>query len=342
MKLMTNLAFPGLGIGEFSLDKIAFSIGPLSIRWYALCITTGIILAFLYAGWRGKKNEGIIFDDVIDVGLWTVILGILGARLYYVLTTLDEYHYDSLLKVFAIWEGGIAIYGAVIGGCLGIVISCLCKKLNWRKFFDMTAPGVMLAQALGRWGNFFNGEAYGYAIGEQTRYYFLGTEHLLPSGEGTLFHTLRMGVSHYDHPILAYYHPTFFYECVWNLIGFGLINLFYKRKKFDGQIALMYFGWYGFGRMLIEGFRTDSLYIPGTELRISQCLGLACFVVSVIWIAVMYLLPVIRRKLAPVAADVAPVLATDVAEEQGSCETEEKTDTQMTEDCEVDENGKAD
>ena len=138
----------------------------------------------------------------------------------------------------------------------------------------------MLAQAIGRWGNFFNGEAYGYSISAGTSYYFLNTEHVLESGEGTLFNLLRMGVSHNNNTIYRYYHPTFFYECVWNIIGFVLINLFYKRKKFDGQIALMYFVWYGFGRMFIEGFRSDSLYIPGTTLRISQCLGLACVIVG--------------------------------------------------------------
>ena len=340
MKLMTNISFPGLGIDAFSVNKVAFSVGPFSIRWYALCITLGIVLAFVYAGWRGKKNENVIFDDLIDIGLWTVILGVLGARLYYVLTTLDEIEYDGLLSVFAIWEGGLAIYGGIIGGCIGIVIGCVIKKIKWQKVFDMAGPGVMLAQAVGRWGNFFNGEAYGYPIGEQTRYYFFNTEHLLSSGEGTLFHALRMGVSHHDRPILVYYHPTFFYECAWNLIGFALINIFYKRKKFDGQIALMYFGWYGFGRMLIEGFRTDSLYLPGTSIRISQLLGLLCFVVSVVWIAVVYLLPVIRRKFfgveEPSAAPVpAEGVSTDVVEETGlEEESESKEDIQEVENCE--------
>ena len=206
MKLMTNISFPGLGIDAFSVNKIAFTVGPFSIRWYALCITTGILLAFLYAGWRGKKSEGIIFDDVLDIGLWTVILGVIGARLYYVLNTLDVHDYDGIVSVFAIWEGGLAIYGGIIGGCIGIVAVCLVKKIKWQKLFDIAAPGVMLAQALGRWGNFFNGEAYGYSIGAQTRYYFFGKEHLLASGDGTLFNALRMGVSHYDNPIYTYYH----------------------------------------------------------------------------------------------------------------------------------------
>lgn len=281
MRNITTVSFPGLGIEPFSMNKIAFSIGSIEVRWYGIVITLGIVLAFLYAAWRGRHNEGVVTDDVIDIGLWTVILGVLGARLYYVLTTLDEYEYNSLIDVIALWNGGLAIYGGIIGGCIGILIACRIKKLRWRRVFDMIGPGVMVAQALGRWGNFFNGEAYGYAIGETTRFYFFNSEHILPSGEGTLFHFLRMGLAN---PWLSgrvdYYHPTFLYECVWNLVGFGLINLFYKHKKFDGQIALMYFTWYGFGRMFIEGFRTDSLYIPATTLRISQCLGLACFVIG--------------------------------------------------------------
>lgn len=283
MKDPTNISFPGLGIGEFTLDKIAFSIGSLDIRWYALFITTGILLAFLYAGWRGKKNENVIFDDIIDIGLWTVILGVIGARAYYVLTTLNDpnHDYDGFIDLIAVWNGGLAIYGGIIGGCLGIVIACLIKKIRWQKAFDMIGPGVMLAQALGRWGNFFNGEAFGYQIGEQTKYYFFNNEYLLNSGEGTFFNLFRMGVSQRNYPIVEYYHPTFLYECVWNLLGFALINLFYKHKKFDGQIALMYFGWYGFGRMFIELLRSDSLYICAHHAwytKISVLIGFGFFV----------------------------------------------------------------
>ena len=114
---------------------------------------------------------------------------------------------------------------------------------------------------------------------------------------------------------MEYYHPTFLYECVWNLLGFALINILYKRKRFDGQVALMYFGWYGFGRMFIEGFRTDSLYIPGTTLRISQCLGFACFIVSAILLAVFLLLPVIRRRMRKDGAEVAVAAETASSEE---------------------------
>ncbi len=323
MKDITTVSFPSLGIEPFSLNKIAFSIGSIEVRWYGVVITLGIVLAFVYAWWRGKRNEGVILDDVIDIGLWTVILGVLGARLYYVLTTLDEYEYNNLIDVLAIWNGGLAIYGGIIGGCIGILIACRIKKICWRRAFDMIGPGVMIAQALGRWGNFFNGEAYGYPIGETTRFYFFNTEHLLPSGEGTLFHTFRMGLTNPWNGITQYYHPTFLYECVWNLVGFGLINLFYKHKKFDGQIALMYFIWYGFGRMFIEGFRTDSLYIPGTTLRISQCLGLACFVIGLTLLLVFTFVPACRR-----VAERSMISATSQSAPAQSETTESEADTE--------------
>ncbi len=285
---MIKIAFPGLGIGEFTLNKVAFTLfGKVEVRWYGILITLGIVLAFLYTMYRGKKNESIKPDDVIDIGILTVVLGVIGARLYYVLNDQDGV-YDSFLDVIAIWEGGLGIYGGILGGCLGIYIMCKVKKIKWLKLFDMAAPGVMIAQAIGRWGNFFNGEAYGYLITDTTKFYFFNKEHILPSGEGTLFHALRMNL--YPNRFgaaSACFHPTFFYECVWNLLGFVLINLFYKKKRFDGQIALMYFTWYGFGRMFIEGFRTDSLYLGDTNIRISQLLGLLFFLGSLIAMIVL-------------------------------------------------------
>lgn len=279
--------FEGLGWERMTLNKVAFTLfGKIEVRWYGIFITLGIVLAFLYAAWRGKKNEGVILDDLLDVGIATVVLGVIGARLYYVLTSLDQY--PDFWSVFRVWEGGLGIYGGIIGGCLGILIVCKWKKLKWQKLFDMIAPGVMIAQALGRWGNFFNGEAYGYPIGDTTRYFFFTKEFELNSGKGTFFHLFRMGLYPNDiAPGIVFVHPTFLYESVWNIVGFLIINQFYKRKKFDGQIALMYFTWYGFGRMFIEGLRTDSLYIfkgliSESGLRISQLVGLLCFVVGLI------------------------------------------------------------
>ncbi|MBQ5661717.1 MAG: prolipoprotein diacylglyceryl transferase [Clostridia bacterium] len=292
MREIVNISFPGLGIDEFSIRKIAFTLfGKLDVRWYGILITTGILLAVLYTVWRGKRNEKILSDDVIDVALVTVVLGVIGARLYYVLTDSGN-TYESFLDVIAIWQGGLGIYGGIIGGCLGIVLACRVKKLSWRKLLDMAAPGVMLAQAIGRFGNFCNGEAYGSLIGETTAFTFFGKEHILNVGEGSLFHTLRMGLSPnmYSSVQTYYFHPTFLYESLWNLLGFALVNLFYKHKRMDGQVFLFYVSWYGFGRMFIEGLRTDSLLIPGTDLRISQCVGLLCFVAGLVLFVLCFFL----------------------------------------------------
>lgn len=341
MSHITNIAFPGLGIDGFRVSKVAFSIGDkLEVRWYGILITLGIVLAFVYSYWRGKKNEGIVLDDLIDIALWTVILGVIGARLYYVLTTLDQY--SSFGEAIAIWNGGLAIYGGIIGGCTGIVIACKLKKIKWQRAFDMAGPGVMIAQALGRWGNFFNGEAYGYPIKDTTTYYFFNSEYHPASGDGTLFNALRMGVSHGERAITQHYHPTFFYECIWNIVGFILINVLYKKKKFDGQIALMYFVWYGFGRMFIEGFRTDSLYVPGTTIRISQLLGLLCVLVGGAMLAYFLLRPVWEKRHTAVAVASAEVAEEKAAEEVIEEPAAEESATEQIEEVEEENDGKID
>ncbi|MBR2010405.1 MAG: prolipoprotein diacylglyceryl transferase [Clostridia bacterium] len=269
----TVVSFPGIGIEEMTINKVAFELpilGGLEVRWYGILLTLGIVAGFLYALYRAKF-EGFTSDDVIDYALVTVVLAIIGARTYYVLTTLDKGLYNSFYDVIAIWEGGIAMYGSIIGGALGLLIVSRFKKLSWGrmiKIFDMVAPGVMLGQIIGRWGNFVNGEAHGVATSEN---FFL-----------------RMGLSYGGR--VTYYHPTFLYESLWNLVGFVLITTFYKKKKFDGQIVLSYLAWYGFGRMFIEGLRTDSLYIG--EFRISQVVGFLCFVICTVLLIYM----LVRKK----------------------------------------------
>ena len=274
MLTKTVVSFPGLGIENFELDNVAINLGGnFPVYWYGVIITLGIVLAFVYAAFRGKY-EGVKLDDLIDVALWTVILGVIGARLYYVLTTLDRYipdpfNFGEFIKnIFNLRKGGLAIYGGIICGILGIVIATRIKKMNTIKLMDMAGPGVMIAQSLGRWGNFFNGEAFGGLISEGHPLYFMRMG-LISDNTVSDFGTMEM----------VYVHPTFLYESLWNLAGFILINIFYKKKKFNGQIACMYLAWYGFGRFFIEGLRTDSLYIPGTEIRISQLVGILCFVV---------------------------------------------------------------
>ena len=254
---MNKISFPGLGIDEFSVNEVAFSIFGRDIAWYALIITTGIILAVAYIFLR-LREKGLVFDDLIDVTFFTVIPGMICARLYYVLFYELENPgtYKSFLDVIAIWNGGIAIYGGIIGGALGAFLTLRIKKMRVTQFFDALGPGVMLAQSIGRWGNFFNSEAY-------------GSQTTLP---------WRMGVI--EGGEMIYVHPTFLYESLFNLLGFILINIFYKKKKYDGQIILIYFTWYGFGRMLIEGLRTDSLYIGSSGIRVSQLVAFICFVLG--------------------------------------------------------------
>ena len=324
----TVVGFPGLGIEKLEMDKVAFSLFEVvEVRWYGIMLTLGIVLAFLYVMWRGKRNEGVSSDDIIDVGIFTVIAGIIGARLYYVLTTMNDgkHVYDSFLDVIAIWNGGIAVYGSIIGGAIAIICVTRYKKINTLKFCDMVVPGLILAQGVGRWGNFFNGEAHGSIITEETAFDFLGMQFMLPSGEGTLFHTLRMwlrGTSGW-----SYYHPTFLYESVWCILGFVLLTLLYSKKKFHGQMLLIYATWYGFGRMLIEGFRTDSLYIPGTALRISQCVGLVCFVVGGVLLAVF---SIKLRKKAPVSP-VLPSASVKAAAGTGEAAIENEAEEQKEE-----------
>lgn len=243
-----QISFPGLGIGEFTVNSVAFSVFGFDIAWYALIITCGMVACVTYVSWRAKKR-GISYDHILDLAIFTILFGVIGARLYYIATEWQRIGIDSFFDAINIRDGGLAIYGGIIAGGATVFLVCKFKKLHFRSMADMIYPGVMLAQAIGRWGNFMNAEAY-------------GNETTLP---------WRMGING------TYYHPTFLYECIWNLIGFTLINVFFHKKKYDGQ--LYYFGaaWYGFGRMFIEMLRTDSMMIGDT--RTNLVLGAAAFVI---------------------------------------------------------------
>ena len=260
MLKISIISFPGLGIPEFKINSVALNIFGLEIAWYGLIITLGMILACSYVLYRAKQNK-IVTDDIIDLAIFTILFGIIGARLYYVLTSLSSY--DSFWDVFKIWEGGLGIYGGIIAGALTVYTFCRIKKYDFLMFADMVCPAVMIGQILGRFGNFMNAEAY-------------GSETNLP---------WRMGIqrTYFGTPIgeTIYVHPTFIYESLWNLIGFILINKFYSRKKYNGQIFYMCFAWYGFGRMFIELLRSDSLYICSYHAwwtKISVIVGFVFFV----------------------------------------------------------------
>ncbi len=254
------VSFPGLGIGEMELSPIALELGPIKVAWYGIIITCGFLLAFLYAFRRAKK-EHFSTDDLTDYLLYGMVFGVIGARMYYVLTKLDSFVVKgdllgTLYKMVAVWEGGLAIYGGIIGGVLTVLVVSKLKRQSFLQVTDMVVPGVAVAQAIGRWGNFVNAEAYG----------------------GLCTMPWRMGILKKGMTDMVYVHPTFLYESLWNLAGFLILHfLVTPKRRYHGQTFLCYVAWYGLGRMFIEGMRTDSLYVPGTEIRISQLLAfLSC------------------------------------------------------------------
>ena len=268
--MTTTIGFPGLGIEPFTLNRTVLSVGNITVYWYAVIICTGIILGFLTAYLRMKKL-GVTLDNLADIVLVCVPSAIVGARLYYVLTSLEKY--DSFLEMIAIWNGGIAIYGAVIAGVIAFTVYCLVAKKPLLKMYDCASPGLILGQIIGRWGNFVNGEAYGIC----DSYSFFGKT--LDISELSRNNPLRMSVN----GILT--HPTFLYESLWNLAGFVFMNVFFRKKAFDGEVFLWYITWYGLGRCLIEGLRGDSLYVG--NIRISQLVAFVCFFAGLITVVVL-------------------------------------------------------
>ena len=243
----TNISFPGLGI---DIDPVRqFSLGPLTIHMYGIVIAFGLVLAVIYAMRRAPKF-GLTEDHVLDGVLWVTPFAILCARAYYCAFSWELYA-DNPISVLYIWQGGIAIYGGVLGAVLGIIVFCKIKKLSLGATLDLVLLGFLIGQSIGRWGNFFNREAFG--------------------AETESF--LRMGLFDTTTGAVVYHHPTFLYESVWNALGFVVLHFLSKKREYDGQIALGYAFWYGLGRFFIEGLRTDSLYVPGTTIRVSQLLA---------------------------------------------------------------------
>ncbi|MCI8479174.1 MAG: prolipoprotein diacylglyceryl transferase [Oscillospiraceae bacterium] len=254
---MRSVSFPGLGGLEISLNRVAFHLGSWPIYWYGVIIATGFLLAVFYCS-RKSVQFGIRQDDLIDALFFAVPLSVIGARLYYIVFYLDLYRTADggldFVQMVRIWDGGLAIYGAVIAAILTVLVFCRWKKISFLAFADLGVFGLLIGQCIGRWGNFVNIEAYG--------------------GPTTL--PWRMGIYEFVNGTYQYVevHPTFFYESLWNLAGFFLLAWAVKQgRKFDGQIFLSYLAWYGFGRGLIEGLRSDSLYLFGTGIRVSQALG---------------------------------------------------------------------
>lgn len=244
---MEPIIFPNLGL-SFDINPIAFSIGNKDIYWYGIIITLGIVLA-LFLAWKNKENQKIKWDDLTDFVIFALPIGIICARLYYVVFKWN-YYSQNLMDIFKIWNGGLAIYGGVIGGIVTALVFCKLRKINFLELCDYCAPYLALCQSVGRWGNFVNREAYGQI-----------TESFL-----------KMGI--YDGVTSSYIfvQPTFLYESICTFIIFIILTKINKNKKFAGQSFFLYMILYGLARALIEGFRNDSLYLG--EIRISQALSL--------------------------------------------------------------------
>ena len=255
------ISFPFIGL-EVDPGR-GFSIGPLSANYYGLVIACGLLLAAWY-GMKRSKTFGFTEDDILDGVLWVTPFAILCARAYYCIFSWESYA-SNPISVLYIWEGGLAIYGGVLGAAVGVTVYCWIKKLKLPALLDVVSIGFLIGQSIGRWGNFFNREAFGAA-----------TESFFRMG---LFNTLTGA--------FEYYHPTFLYESVWNALGFVLLHFLSKKRKYDGQIALGYVAWYGLGRTFIEGLRVDSLYWG--PFRVSQMLAaISCFAAVVILVVLAF------------------------------------------------------
>lgn len=289
MTYSNPIRFPALGI-SFDPNPVAFTIGSKPIYWYGIIIAAGFLLAMLYAMHRFAK-EGINQDKAVDLILIATPISIVGARIYYVLFNLSDY--QSFLDMLKIWNGGLAIYGGIITAFIVALVYCKKTGFKFLPFADIVAISFMIGQAVGRYGNLINREAY-----------------------GTLCDNfLQMEIYSYYYGARVCVHPTFLYESAWLLLGIILLHFYSKRKKFDGEIFIMYIGWYGLGRSVIEGFRTDSLYLWGSAIRVSQLVGILSFIAAVAVLICLY-----RKK---------PYAKPALTEDTGG---QEETDIQQADD----------
>ena len=302
-----SITFPILGEG-FKLDFLPyFTIFGWRVNWYGVIVAVGFLLAVIYCLKR-TKDYGITQDDLVDMLIVAVPLGVVCARLYYVIFFREEDgtnpYFDGshdLLDIVKVWEGGLAIYGGIIGGFLGAAISAKVKKIPFRVYADLGSLGFLIGQAIGRWGNFTNREAH-------------GVDTTVP---------WRMGLVYSFKTF--YFHPTFLYESLWNVVGFVFLHFWSKKhRRFDGQTFLLYIAWYGLGRAMIEGLRTDSLYVGSTNLRVSQLVA----ILTCLFAAAILLYVLVARHPEPedlwVNRDRKAELAAKAAEEQRKKEEEEE------------------
>ncbi len=302
----SKIAFPLFGL-EVDPPR-NFSLFGLNIQFYGVIIAIGLMLAVFY-GIKRCRQFGLKQDDILDGVLWIVPFAIICARAYYCIFEWDRYA-DDPISVLYIWKGGLAIYGGVIGAAIGVLVFCLIKRLRVGAVLDLVALGFLIGQSIGRWGNFFIREAFG----EPTDIF------------------IRMGLYDFVAEKYTYFHPTFLYESLWNLVGFIALHFLSKKRQYDGQIALGYVFWYGLGRTFIEGLRTDSLFIA--NFRVSQLLAACtCFVAAgvLLFMALrkhdrrnLFVHVVARREAEAAALAAAEAEAAAAAEAEAAVEAEEE------------------
>lgn len=276
--MVNHVSFPGLGL-EMEINRVAFTVFGVPIYWYGVCIALGLLLGMLYA-FRYAKSYGIDADRMVDVIFASTIAAIIGGRAYYVATA--PFEYQSIWEMIDIRLGGIAIYGGIIAAFAMGALMCRVRKVPMLPMFDLAAQGFLIGQCIGRWGNFFNQEAFGGnttlpwgMISESTQQYLQAVQETLAAQGMTVDPSMPV-------------HPTFLYESIWCGLGFLLLWRYSKHRRFHGEMTLLYMMWYGFERFFVEGLRTDSLMVG--NVRISQAVAaLSVAAALVLWV-------ILRRK----------------------------------------------
>lgn len=302
MSDFTHVTFEGLGI-DFNLPSVAFSIGSHDVKFYGLIIAFGFALAVLYGG-RGAWKWKMSLDGMTDVLIWGTIFGILGARIYYVAFEWG-YYSQHPNEIIAIWNGGIAIYGGIIGALIGAAIGCKIGKIDYLNLLDLGALGLLIGQGIGRWGNFFNQEAFG--SNTTTALFRMWSPKIQATLQSTAAELADKGMKvNPDLPV----HPTFLYESAWCLLSFLILHIIVnKKREFKGEIFMLYGALYGAERMIVEGMRTDSLYIGNTAIRVSQLLSLIIVVVALAFFTYFMIRckkGTLPKKMLPVIPDERP------------------------------------
>lgn len=276
-----DIRFPHLGIEIEKLGK-NISIGGFSIAYYGIIIAFGMVCGYLIAAWQAKRT-GQDKEMYLDLALWDIIFAVIGARVYYVIFSWD-YYSKNLKEIINTRGGGLAIYGGVIAGVITTFVFSKVRKVSFMKLLDTACGGLLIGQIIGRWGNFFNREAFGgYTDG-----LFAMQIKRTQVNQSNITHDIIKHLVDIDGVSYIQVHPTFLYESLWNIVVLLIILFYTKKKKYDGQLFLIYLLGYGAGRFWIEGLRTDQLLIPGTTVAVSQVLSATVAVAAAVIMIIMF------------------------------------------------------